>query len=521
MKPLTPARSVIPSHGLTALSWPAWGAVLLVITLLGAWLRLYNLTTYPTWSDEHVSLFSACGQIASQGTKFKGRVNQAECGEDITIKLGTGSCFKAREVVQQNTITNIPSATLFWDRGNGLAYSVILHFWILAFGCSDIALRALPCLLGVIAIPFVFAIGLRLTGNPYTGLIAALLVACNALLVQFSQEVRPYSFSIFLSLLSTFLFIGFLIGKDKPHSLKGALYCCSLVVLGFTHYLAIPTIICAHLLGALIASRQLKILVLWGIGVFTLCVIMCLWMLWGGDLGMQAMQEHDQVWMRRATTGIFWWLTPFDWKTGIRLLAERIVQFNMPLFNFWPQQNPINFLLLTAFISSVLLGLIAKMRQSDHAVNAGISIIIALSLGGFLSFYLSWKSGHTVPFIDRYFTFYIPFQALLISTAFSGSLILFAQHLWARYFIILILILGITAMIIPNITKAKDAKEKEKFSFDSYIDNHRQYLSQGLSVKCDSVSSALILGLKIGGEYPTLDIVIDPHASNKVEVNKP
>ena len=497
-------------------SSPAMRGLLLVIILFGAWLRMNNLTAYPTWWDEHVSVFSASGQIATQGEKFDGRVSRIDGGSVKVSALGDKGFFQAGDVLALKKIGNIPAATLFWDRGNGLAFDLLLSAWVAVFGFSDVALRALPCLLGVLAIPAVFAVGVRATKLPWVGLLASLFVACNAVLVQFSQEVRPYSLAVLLCLLATYTLLGFFEDNLRRPVLWALLYAALLVALGFTHYLAVPVLVGAHFLGGLVVRSRWKVLGAWAGGVLALALTMAVWMAWGGGLGLQAMREHDQVWLQRATSGMFWWLTVFDWRTGVRLLIERTIQFNMPHYIFWPPQGWINCLALGVFLMAALMGLLAMLRSSGAALLAGAAIFAAASAGGALSLYLSWKSGHTVPFIDRYFTFYIPFQSLLLSVAICGVARIRSRRLLLP--VAAVLISGSACMIFVNVSGALSPKEKESFSFDKVVQSIGSKLPPGTQARCDSPDSALILALKTAKKYPDLRIVIDPKAESKASI---
>ena len=500
--------------------WPgssrATWVLLAAIILFGAWLRMNNLAAFPTWWDEHVSVFCASGQVATEGTKYGGRVSQIDGGGAKIPALGDKGFFQAGDVLAQKSIGNIPAATLFWDRGNGLAFGLLLSAWVSVFGFSDVALRALPCLLGILAIPAVFAVGTRATKLPWVGLVAALFVACNALLVQFSREVRPYSLAVLLCLLATYTFVGFLEGGVSRPVPRGLLYAALLVALGFTHYLATPVLVGAHFLGGLMAGSRWKALGAWAGGVLALALTMAAWMAWGAGLGLQAMREHDQVWLQRAMGGGCWWLTPFDWRTGVRLLIERSVQFNMPHFIFWPPQGWVNCLALGAFLLAASLGLLAMLRSSGRGVIACATVFCAVSAGGVLSLYLSWKSGHTVPFIDRYFTFYIPFQCLLLSVAVSGMARICCRRLRAA--VATVLIAGSACVVFANVSVALGPKQKESFSFDRVAECLGQTLPPGSQARCDSLDSALILALKTAKKHPDLRIVIDPKAESKASI---
>ena len=67
-----------------------------------------------------------------------------------------------------------------------------------ALGTGEVALRLLPALFGVAAIPFAYLAGKELVSER-AGVAAAALVAVNPLLVWYSQEARAYSVLVLLS----------------------------------------------------------------------------------------------------------------------------------------------------------------------------------------------------------------------------------------------------------------------------------------------------------------------------------
>ena len=172
--------------------------------------------------------------------------------------------------------------------------------------------------------------------------------------------------------------------------------------------------------------------------------------------------------------------TAFDWRNGVRLLIERTVQFNMPHFIFWPPQGWANCALLGIFLLAALLGLLAALRSSTQAALACVAVFFAASAGGVLSLYLSWKSGHTVPFIDRYFTFYIPFQSLLIATAISGIARIRSRRL--KISAAAVLVCGSACLLFANVSGALSPKQKESFSFDRVAESIGPELLPGTPV---------------------------------------
>jgi uncharacterized membrane protein len=102
--------------------------------------------------------------------------------------------------------------TMWWGNGNMVLYYTLLRGWI-HLGNSECALRSLSALGGIAAIPAVFAFGNRFLRQP-VGLIAASLLALNSFHIQYSQELRSYSFLTSLLVLCAYAFLEAI---EKPH----------------------------------------------------------------------------------------------------------------------------------------------------------------------------------------------------------------------------------------------------------------------------------------------------------------
>lgn len=85
-------------------------------------------------------------------------------------------------------------------------YYFILHFWMKLFGEGDCTLRLLSVIFGTLTIFVGYLTGKELKDN-FTGLVTAMLICCNSLLIYFSQEVRIYALSILLVTLSIYFLI--------------------------------------------------------------------------------------------------------------------------------------------------------------------------------------------------------------------------------------------------------------------------------------------------------------------------
>src|SRR5579871_1452245 len=85
-----------------------------------------------------------------------------------------------------------------------------LYYWTLkawgeTFGGSELALRSLSAMWGVVAVVFTFLIGRRLFGS-LPGAVAGLLLALAPLAVYYSQEVRMYAQVTALGLLAVYAY---------------------------------------------------------------------------------------------------------------------------------------------------------------------------------------------------------------------------------------------------------------------------------------------------------------------------
>jgi len=122
-------------------------------------------------------------------------------------------------------------------------YYAILHFWR-RLGESEAAIRGLSVFPAVATLPVVHLIGKR-TAGVAVGLLAALLLALNALDIRYAQEARGYSLLIFLTTLATFLFIK---GIERPSRGLWAGYAATAALAFYTHFFA-GFVIAAHLVS--------------------------------------------------------------------------------------------------------------------------------------------------------------------------------------------------------------------------------------------------------------------------------
>ncbi|KAB7648214.1 glycosyltransferase family 39 protein [Polymorphobacter fuscus] len=145
-----------PKQGAAPLA-PGWlGAAILSAVVVAVILRLIRVNALPLWTDEAYSVW-----FASQSIPY------------LWTVLPT---FEPHPPF----------------------YYTLLHYWIMAFGTGEAALRSLSLLAGLLAMPFVYLStrsAIANLGAVYrpSPVIAACIFAVSALQIEFAVQARPYS----------------------------------------------------------------------------------------------------------------------------------------------------------------------------------------------------------------------------------------------------------------------------------------------------------------------------------------
>ena len=193
-----PAREPAPSQHAPARSWPASAALAVAgLTLLAALLRFYRLGHQGFWFDE---------------------ANTA-----LLVHLSPG---KMLGLIPQSESTPPLYYCLAW-------------VWARIFGYGELGLRSLSATAGVLALPVAFAAAARLI-SLRAGVIAAALVACNPLLIWYSQEARSYELLVLTSSLSLLGF-AYLLSGPTPRTAAAWVLASALALA--THYYAILLVV--------------------------------------------------------------------------------------------------------------------------------------------------------------------------------------------------------------------------------------------------------------------------------------
>ena len=114
-------------------------------------------------------------------------------------------------------------------------YYVLLHFWMGAFGQSDLAVRSLSGVIGLATVPLVWLAGRRVGGR--TGAWAAvLLIATSPFAVRYDTETRMYALVALLTVCG-FLALDRVLVRPRPWNLVAVAAVTGLLL--YTHYWSI------------------------------------------------------------------------------------------------------------------------------------------------------------------------------------------------------------------------------------------------------------------------------------------
>ncbi len=132
-----------------------------------------------------------------------------------------------------------------------LAYYLLLHFWIAAFGDSADAMRALSVLAMAGAAACVTLVGRKLAGTR-AGVASGLVFALVPSVSRFAQEVRFYALEVLVATLATLLLLRAL---ERSSWRRWLAYAAAVAFLGYVDLVAL-SVVAGHAVGAALRWRQ-------------------------------------------------------------------------------------------------------------------------------------------------------------------------------------------------------------------------------------------------------------------------
>jgi mannosyltransferase len=139
---------------------------LILIVLLGTTLRLYDLGTESFWFDEIYTVHRVSQDLQTLVHQFATQGN-----------------------VTRNAV-----------------YYLLAHFWVMPFEITEVSIRSLSVLFGVLSIGMMYLVGQQMFSEK-VGLLSSLFMAVSEFQIQYSQEARFYSLFVLVTLVSIYCYI--------------------------------------------------------------------------------------------------------------------------------------------------------------------------------------------------------------------------------------------------------------------------------------------------------------------------
>ena len=205
-----------------------------LIIILGLFLRVYNIGEESFWIDESATVYT--------------------------------TQQKAFEIINDIYSTTRHAPEYFEYGGTPPLYFVLANYWTQAVGLSEVKLRLLSVLFGILSIYIIYLIG-KILFDYKVGLVSAFILSINYLHINYSQEARTYSLGVLLALLTVYFLISALKTQKTRHWIA---YIVSSALLLYTHYFASLIVIFEYLFLLLFwksYKESVKKMVISGIGI--------------------------------------------------------------------------------------------------------------------------------------------------------------------------------------------------------------------------------------------------------------
>lgn len=246
-----------------------------------------------------------------------------------------------------------------------------LFYWIehiiLWFGNSEILLRIVPAIFGILTIPVFYFIGKEFL-NDKIGIVMATIATFSPFLILYSQEARAYSTMLFFISLVFLLYL-----KNNQWILFGIMSSIAIWI-HFYSFVAISVLILIHL----VVYKQKEIIK----GIITI-IVLC----------APLFYEGSKLFLLRTSTPPSFGLQGWDL-----------------IINSLNQICGFNIIAATIFILFLIIGLLFINDKNKSTMLCATIIGIMI-----ISFILSYK----IPMLPKYLIVLIPFFYLAISLMFS------------------------------------------------------------------------------------------------------
>jgi mannosyltransferase len=231
-------------------------------------------------------------------------------------------------------------------------YYGIVWVWSRVFGDTELGLRSLSALLGVLTVPMAFAAASKLVSRR-AGLIAAALVAFNPYLIWYSQEARAYSLAVLL-IGASILGFAFVRTEASPRNLAFWAVSCALALA--TEYYAFLVIL-PEALWLLYLRRRRR----------------AVWV----SMGALAIWAAPLLWfaISQNRTGHASWIAPIPLGPRVgQIVPQFLVGYGAPAL----------IVLQRVAEAAALVGLVLLLTRTDRRARAGALLAGGMAVAGLI-----------------------------------------------------------------------------------------------------------------------------------------
>lgn len=210
-------------------------ALLALVMVFGAGLRLHGVAENGMWNDEVFTLIYSSGSSSGRWEEHDHSAGFMDNHTRLDIKVFKEFITKPVSIQPIRIIQD----TFRYEPDHPPLYYMVVNVALAALGVSEFAARLPSVIFGVLTIPFVFLIGHRLHST-VVGLIAAGIYATAPYQVYYGQDARMYAMVSFFSVASTWLLLEISLGSTNERRTSGGVlwpaYTASVIAGTYTHW---------------------------------------------------------------------------------------------------------------------------------------------------------------------------------------------------------------------------------------------------------------------------------------------
>jgi mannosyltransferase len=337
---------------------------IILVSLLGLLVRLYNITAISLWHDE---AFSA-----------------------LLIKYSWG------EMIHRIGLDVHPPMYYFF-----------LRLWSYVFGNSLLSLRGMSVFFGVATIVATYFLVKEIFTDKRLAIIASVLVAVNPFQIQYVTEARMYTMGAFFAVLGTYALVKALRNQNKYYAAKRTVTRANVIIPHLIFALSCAIMMLTHYY-LLFTVAALGLYALWfHIKDYTWHVSKYRWLIMSGIIIVASFIPWLSTFLfQYKQVGAGYWIPPMDYWSIPRTLYEMLIKIAEPSRA------------ILVILSIITLWIIVRVLRKTKVREKWLILVtfIAPFLGAILFFLLAKLQGEkSSVYLIRYFIFASTAYLILIA----------------------------------------------------------------------------------------------------------